>query len=99
MRAVTEKLYEHAQQSGAKLVHIPQAELLTEAAANALLKTLEEPTENTWFVLQSQERSNCCRHCAAAVLLIIWHRRQRIPVYSGCNAGIRSLMRCRGRRR
>ena len=54
VRAVTEKLYEHAQQSGAKLVHIPQAELLTEAAANALLKTLEEPTENTWFVLQSQ---------------------------------------------
>lgn len=54
MRAVTEKLYEHAQQSGAKLVHIPQAELLTEAAANALLKTTEEPTENTWFVLQSQ---------------------------------------------
>ncbi|HEI9843135.1 TPA: DNA polymerase III subunit delta' [Morganella morganii] len=54
VRAVTEKLYDHAQQGGAKLVHIPQAELLTEAAANALLKTLEEPTENTWFVLQSR---------------------------------------------
>ena len=52
MRAVTEKLYEHSQQSGAKLVHIPQAELLTEAAANALLKTPEEPTENTVCVTE-----------------------------------------------
>lgn len=53
VRTITEKLYDRSQLSGAKLVHIPQAELLTEAAANALLKTLEEPTDNTWFVLQS----------------------------------------------
>ncbi|TFQ13532.1 DNA polymerase III subunit delta', partial [Escherichia coli] len=55
VRAVTEKLYEHAQQSGAKLVHIPQAELLTEAAANALLKTLEEPPEHVKFLLATTD--------------------------------------------
>lgn len=54
VRSVTEKLYHHAQQGGAKIVWLPDAALLTEAAANALLKTLEEPPANTWFLLSSQ---------------------------------------------
>jgi len=57
IRQVTDKLYHFAQQGGAKVVHIPQAEQLTEAAANALLKTLEEPPSNCWFFLSSHQPS------------------------------------------
>ncbi len=44
VREVSEKLYEHSRLGGAKV---------TDAAANALLKTLEEPPEQTWFFLAS----------------------------------------------
>ncbi|WP_024561234.1 DNA polymerase III subunit delta' [Franconibacter pulveris 601] len=55
VRAITEKLYERARQGGAKVVWLKDAAQLTEAAANALLKTLEEPPENTWFFLGCRE--------------------------------------------
>ncbi|MDU6536317.1 DNA polymerase III subunit delta' [Mixta calida] len=69
VRDVNEKLFNHAQQGGAKVVWLPDAGQLTEAAANALLKTLEEPPQNTWFFLSSPEpsrllptlRSRCLR--------------------------------------
>ncbi|QCR36431.1 DNA polymerase III subunit delta' [Nissabacter sp. SGAir0207] len=51
VRQVIDSLYHHAQQGGAKVVWLAQAEGLTEAAANALLKTLEEPPEKTHFLL------------------------------------------------
>ena len=64
------KLYEYARLGGAKVVWLNDAALLTEAAANALLKTLEEPPENTWFFLSCREperllatlRSRCLLH-------------------------------------
>ncbi|HBQ3181552.1 TPA: DNA polymerase III subunit delta' [Klebsiella variicola] len=70
VRDVNEKLYERARLGGAKVVWISDAALLTDAAANALLKTLEEPPENTWFFLACQEparllttlRSRCRLH-------------------------------------
>jgi len=69
VREVTEKLYEHARLGGAKVVWVSDAALLTEAAANALLKTLEEPPVNTWFFLQCEEPARLlatlrsrCRH-------------------------------------
>ena len=55
VRSVSEKLYEHSRLGGAKVVWIADAALLTEAAANALLKTLEEPPKNTWFFLACEE--------------------------------------------
>lgn len=55
VRDTSEKLYEHSRLSGAKVVWIADAALLTEAAANALLKTLEEPPKNTWFFLACEE--------------------------------------------
>jgi len=58
IRAVSEKLYEHARLGGAKVVWIADAAQLTEAAANALLKTLEEPPENTWFLLGCRTPEN-----------------------------------------
>lgn len=57
IRQVTDKLYHFAQQGGAKVIHIPVAEQLTEAAANALLKTLEEPPANCWFFLSTHQPS------------------------------------------
>lgn len=73
VRQTTEKLYEHARMGGAKLVWLLKAERLSEAAANALLKTLEEPASNTWFFITSHQlyrlpatlRSRCvCRYLA-----------------------------------
>ncbi|MCK9781406.1 DNA polymerase III subunit delta' [Proteus columbae] len=55
VRKVTEKLEHHAQQSGFRVVWIKDVEALTEAAANALLKTLEEPPKNTYFLLNCQQ--------------------------------------------
>lgn len=70
VREVSEKLYEHARLGGAKVVWLKDAALLTEAAANALLKTLEEPPVNTWFFMSCREpgrllatlRSRCRLH-------------------------------------
>lgn len=70
VRGVSEKLYEHARLGGAKVVWIQDAAVLTDAAANALLKTLEEPPAQTWFFLACREparllatlRSRCRLH-------------------------------------
>lgn len=70
VREVSEKLYEHARLGGAKVVWLKDAALLTEAAANALLKTLEEPPEKTRFFMSCREpgrllatlRSRCRLH-------------------------------------
>lgn len=73
VREVTEKLNEHARLGGAKVVWVTDAALLTDAAANALLKTLEEPPAETWFFLATREperllatlRSRCRLHYLA----------------------------------
>ena len=68
VREVTEKLNEHARLGGAKVVWVTDAALLTDAAANALLKTLEEPPAETWFFLATREpeRLLVTLPCAAA---------------------------------
>ncbi|AUX72396.1 DNA polymerase III subunit delta' [Erwinia pyrifoliae] len=71
VRGVTDKLYHYAQQGGAKVVWLPDAQQLTEAAANALLKTLEEPPKNTWFLLSSREPSRLLPTLRSRCLL--WH--------------------------
>ncbi len=53
VREITDKLNQHAQQGGNKVVWIQGAERLTESAGNALLKTLEEPRPQTYFLLQT----------------------------------------------
>ena len=45
------KLIGTAQMGGNKVLLIPKADSMTEAASNALLKTLEEPTLNTYLIL------------------------------------------------
>ena len=51
VRELIDNLQQYARQDGNKVVYAPTVELLSEAAANALLKTLEEPTERTYFLL------------------------------------------------
>lgn len=55
IRQLTNVLYERAQQGGNKVIWIPNVASLTDAAANALLKTLEEPPEKTYFLLGTHE--------------------------------------------
>lgn len=51
IREAIQKLIGTAQLSGAKALVIYGADTMTESAANALLKTLEEPTNNTYIIL------------------------------------------------
>jgi len=53
IRELIEKLHYHSHSAKYKLALIDDAECMTESAANALLKTLEEPTGNTIFFLIS----------------------------------------------
>jgi len=54
VRACIEFVGMHANQSGAKLVCIERADRMNIAAANAVLKSLEEPPLNTYFILMAQ---------------------------------------------
>ena len=53
IREISQFLQSSPQQGGARVVLIPQAQKMTEAAANALLKTLEEPGERCFMILQT----------------------------------------------
>ncbi|OOH90769.1 DNA polymerase III subunit delta' [Pasteurellaceae bacterium 15-036681] len=57
IRDMTTKLQNFAQQGGNSVVYIHQAERMTEAAANALLKNLEEPHQNVYFLLEAPLQS------------------------------------------
>ncbi|HSG52728.1 MAG TPA: DNA polymerase III subunit [Rheinheimera sp.] len=46
-----------AQQQANKVVILPSAHKLTEAAANALLKTLEEPPQNSYLILHTHAQA------------------------------------------
>ncbi|WP_031564913.1 DNA polymerase III subunit delta' [Rheinheimera texasensis] len=53
IRDISYLLQNAPQQGGARVVVIPQAEKMTESAANALLKTLEEPGHSSYLLLQT----------------------------------------------
>lgn len=53
IRGVVGKVSETAQQGGSKIIHIAGAETMNVNAANALLKVLEEPTDNTFIFLET----------------------------------------------
>ncbi len=69
VRAVSDSLSLTAHRGVAKVAIIEPADAMTTAAANALLKTLEEPTDNTYLFLLSRQpgrlaatiRSRCQR--------------------------------------
>lgn len=58
IRQISSKVYERSQQGGNKVIWIKVASLMTEAAANALLKTLEEPPANTFFILSDKHNGH-----------------------------------------
>jgi DNA polymerase-3 subunit delta' len=55
IRQTIGKVTQTAQLSGNKVVIIPQLELMSESASNALLKTLEEPTPNTYLLMTTND--------------------------------------------
>ncbi|MFQ3249704.1 AAA family ATPase [Glaciecola sp.] len=55
IRQAISKVSQTAQLSGNKVVIIPQIESMSESASNALLKTLEEPTSNTYLLMTTNE--------------------------------------------
>lgn len=55
IREVIAKFTGTAQLGGNKVLIIPKADSMTEAASNALLKTLEEPTPNTYLLLLTEK--------------------------------------------
>jgi DNA polymerase-3 subunit delta' len=55
IRDAIKKLVGSAQMSGAKVLIIYHAHTMTESSANALLKTLEEPTNNTFLLLTTDK--------------------------------------------
>ncbi|MBB3168211.1 DNA polymerase III subunit delta' [Simiduia aestuariiviva] len=57
IRKVTDFLAKTAQQGGRKVVVLAPAEAMTTAAANALLKSLEEPAGNSHLLLVSHQAS------------------------------------------
>ncbi|MGP1930561.1 MAG: DNA polymerase III subunit delta' C-terminal domain-containing protein [Arsenophonus sp. ET-YP4-MAG3] len=89
IRYLTEILVNHAQHDGAKVIWFPYLEGLTEAASNALLKTLEEPTSNTYFLLECRNpsfllatlRSRCFYYYLSVPeykTVISWLKKQKI---------------------
>ncbi|MBE1301111.1 MAG: AAA family ATPase [Alteromonadaceae bacterium] len=76
IREAIEQLNKKSQMGGAKVLLIPDAQLMTVSAANALLKTLEEPTANTYIILTQQTglkallptiNSRCEKHTISVV--------------------------------
>jgi DNA polymerase-3 subunit delta' len=55
IRDAIKKLVSSAHMSGAKVLIIYHAHTMTESSANALLKTLEEPTANTFLILTTDK--------------------------------------------
>lgn len=53
VREVIGRLSTHAIRR--RVVLVPQADIMTEEAQNALLKTLEEPNKNTYFILSTDD--------------------------------------------
>lgn len=72
IRALVETLQLSAQIAGAKVALIGPCEALTENASNALLKALEEPADNVFFLLMANSRRS--------VLPTVASRSQRIAL-------------------
>ncbi|MEI4259894.1 MAG: DNA polymerase III subunit delta' C-terminal domain-containing protein [Candidatus Dasytiphilus stammeri] len=58
IRNLYDKIFQRSQLGRSKVIWISESDKLTESASNALLKTLEEPPDNTYFFLYSSDPSN-----------------------------------------
>ena len=66
IRALADFVNMSSHRGGRKVVLVHPAEALNANAANALLKSLEEPPPATHFLLVAHRRSSCCRRSRAA---------------------------------
>ncbi|WP_241609461.1 DNA polymerase III subunit delta' [Rosenbergiella australiborealis] len=57
VRETCEKIWHSPQQGGARVIWIENAQQLSESAVNALLKTVEEPPANCWFLFSTPQAS------------------------------------------
>ncbi|XOV78172.1 MAG: AAA family ATPase [Aestuariibacter sp.] len=91
VRGAISQLLHTSQLSGSKVLFVDQAQLMTVAAANALLKTLEEPTANTYILLTCQSLhellptvlSRCEKHAVAVTdkgQVINWLQQNHVSV-------------------
>ena len=96
IRQANQKLSETAHQQGARVVLIEHADLMTESAANALLKTLEEPGKRCYLLLTAESNaqllatinSRCQRHVVPVpdeISALNWLQQQ------GCQASVAYL--------
>lgn len=58
IRNLCDKIYQRPLIARIKVIWISKAEQMTDAAVNALLKTVEEPPDNTYFLLSSIENTS-----------------------------------------
>lgn len=79
VRRLSQFMHGRAQQQLNKVVLLAQAEKLTEAAANALLKTLEEPPQNSFLILQTS--------AAATLPATLLSRCQQWPLAAESSSG------------
>lgn len=80
VRAVNDFMAQTSQQGGYRVILLSGADAMTVGAANALLKTLEEPGERTLFVLTSDLPSRVL----PTILSRCQRRTMRHPHYSEC---------------
>jgi len=57
IRGIADFMHETPQQGGNKVIRLTHSEKMNTAAANAVLKMLEEPTPNTYLILESTSLS------------------------------------------
>lgn len=88
IREVVRKVGYHRYSAARRYVIIDPAEAMAAAAANALLKTLEEPPDGTGFILIA--------HSAAALLPTIVSRCQRVRFTSVPAADLAAWLQARG---
>ncbi|WP_367670526.1 DNA polymerase III subunit delta' C-terminal domain-containing protein [Sodalis-like secondary symbiont of Drepanosiphum platanoidis] len=58
IRSLKKLIYNYSYKEGYKVIFIPHTEILTEYAENSLLKILEEPPKNTFFLMGCQQPLN-----------------------------------------
>jgi DNA polymerase III delta prime subunit len=112
VRETCERLGMTSLRGGYRVAVVTAAQLMTHAAQNAFLKTLEEPAPRTMLVLVTQRPRGCSPRCAAAASesRSRVRRRPRRSIGSGVNSvrrrrpgsstspGARRCARCRSRR-
>lgn len=72
IRSLNKVMAERSQQGGSKVVVIDNAENFNESSANAILKTLEEPSANSFLILQCEN--------VGRLMATITSRCQKIPL-------------------